>query len=87
MSLDELLKQITPEVFENLKRAVELGKWGNGERLSVEQRENCMQAIIAYELKHLPPEERSGYIPPKPHQHCGSEGEVAESEDQPLKWH
>ncbi len=86
MNIDELINSITPEIYENLKRSIELGKWPDGRPLTQEQREHSMQAVIAYELKHLPAEERTGYVPPKPHQHCGGEGEVAEPEEKPLKW-
>ncbi len=86
MNFDEILNAITPEVYENLKRAVELGKWPDGRVLSQDQKEHCMQAVIAYELTNLPAEERTGYVPPKPHSHCGGDGEVAEAEDKPLKW-
>lgn len=86
MNFDDVLKSITPEVYENLKTAIELGKWADGRKLTQEQKENCMQAVIAYELKHIPAEQRTGYVPPKAHSHCGSDGEIAEPEDQPLKW-
>jgi hypothetical protein len=85
MNYQDLLNSLTPEVYENLKRAVELGKWPDGRLVTPEQRQHCMEAVIAYEHKHLPPEQHTGYIPPKPHTHCGGEGEVAEA-DQPLKW-
>ncbi len=55
MNLQELLSSLTPEIYQNLKRAVELGKWSDGNRLSSEQRQLCMQAMIAYEHQHLPP--------------------------------
>ena len=87
MNISDLLDSITPEVYANLKRAVELGKWPNGEKLSQQQREHCMQAVIAYERKNLPADLHSGYIPPKSHTHCGGDGEVSGSEDKPLKWH
>lgn len=85
MNFEQLLQSITPEIYQNLRRAIELGKWPTGERLSTEQKESCMQAVIAYEQKHLPPEQHTGYIPPKPHEHCGEDGDVAD-EDKPLKW-
>lgn len=85
MNYRDLLDRVTPEIYANLKRAVELGKWPDGRVVTPEQRQHCMEAVIAYEHKHLSPEERTGYIPPKSHTHCGGEGEVAESE-QPLKW-
>ncbi|UZJ45299.1 YeaC family protein [Marinimicrobium sp. C6131] len=85
MNYQDLLNSLTPEIYDNLKRAVELGKWPDGRVVTPEQRQHCMEAVIAYEHKHLPPEQHTGYIPPKPHTHCGGEGEVAEAE-QPLKW-
>ena len=87
MNVNDLINQMTPDIVGNLKTAIELGKWPNGEKLTPEQREHCMQAVIAWELKNLPPEQRTGYVPPKNHDHCGGEGEVAEPEDKPLKWH
>ncbi|UYZ84042.1 YeaC family protein [Entomomonas sp. E2T0] len=58
----EMIEKITPEIYQNLKQSVELGKWPNGKPLTAEQRETCLQAIIAWELKHLPEEERTGFI-------------------------
>ncbi|MBB3168557.1 YeaC family protein [Simiduia aestuariiviva] len=81
MNYQQLLESLTPEVYENLKRAIELGKWPDGKALNAVQRETCMQAVIAYEHKHLPPEQHTGYIPPKPHQHCGES-----DEEQPVTW-
>ena len=86
MNFDQLVNTMTPEVYENLKRAVELGKWPDGRSLTPEQKQSCMQGIIAYEHLHMAPEERTGYIAPKPHQHCGGEGDVSDSEEAPLKW-
>ncbi|NIB41130.1 YeaC family protein [Pseudomaricurvus alkylphenolicus] len=86
MNFEELLGSITPEIYENLKRAIEIGKWPDGRVLTDEQRQHCMQAVIAYEHQHVSAEERTGYVPPKPHSHCGGEGEVAEPEEKPIKW-
>ena len=83
MNYQQLLDSLTPEVYENLKKAVELGKWPDGRVLSQSQRQTCMQAIIAYEHKHLPADQHTGYIPPKPHQHCGSDGS---DDEQPVTW-
>lgn len=83
MDYKKMLDALTPEVYENLKRAVELGKWPDGRVVTKEQRETCMQAVIAYEHKHLPPEQHTGYIPPKPHEPCG-ESDV--NEEKPVTW-
>lgn len=62
MNLDAILQLITPEVHANLRTAVETGKWPDGNVLTPEQRESCMQAIIVYEARTLQPDERIGYI-------------------------
>lgn len=82
MNLQQLLDNITPDIYQNLKRAVELGKWPDGNPISAEQRQLCMQAMIAYETKHFPPEQRTGYIPPKDSA-CSTDPVPPE---QPLKW-
>jgi len=86
MNYRELVQSLSPEVYANLKRAVELGKWPDGRALTPKQRQNSLEAVIAYEHYRLAPEKRSGYIPPKPHNHCDGQGEVTENESQPLKW-
>lgn len=70
MKFDQLISSITPEIYERLKRAVELGKWDNGVRLTSEQKEQCMQAVIAYDVKYQDEASRVGYIAPKPHTAC-----------------
>lgn len=61
-SLQDILAMMNPEVHMNLKTAVELGRWPDGRKLTSEQLEYCLQAIIAYEQHHLPEEQRVGYI-------------------------
>lgn len=73
--LHSLLENITPDIYEALKRAVELGKWPNGVRLTTEQREICLQAVIYYDGRFRPAHERVGYIQPEEHEHCGSDGD------------
>lgn len=86
MDIEQALQALTPDVYEKLKLAVEIGKWSDGRKLSAEQRATCLQAVIAYDGKHKPEAERVGYIAPKQHQHCGSTtGEIAEA-DKALKW-
>lgn len=63
-SLDELLDSVTAPIYQRLRTAVELGRWENGERLTVAQLEHCLQLTIAYESRHLETTQRTGYIPP-----------------------
>ena len=86
MDFNQLIESVNADTYQSLKRSVELGKWSDGQKLSREQRALCLQAVIAWETNNLPEEERSGYIEPKKHSHCGGEGDVAEPVEQPLKW-
>ncbi len=86
MSFQQLLDSITPAVYENLKRAVEIGKWPDGRALTAEQRELSMQAVIAYEQKHLAEHERTGYIDRGSKQEGEVCGDDHQHDEQPLKW-
>lgn len=48
--------------YENLRRALELGRWPDGRPLDARQREICLDAVLTWEARHLPPEQRTGYI-------------------------
>ncbi len=61
----EVASTIAAEVYESFKLAVEIGKWPDGRKLSLEQKELCLQAMIAYELKHLPEDQHTGYMGPQ----------------------
>lgn len=61
-TLEDILATMNPEILMNMKTAVETGRWANGGKLTDEQVELCLQAIIAYEQQHLPEHERTGYI-------------------------
>ncbi len=62
MDYQQLIDTLTPEIYQSLKRSLELGKWPDGKPLTAQQRHNTMQAIIAWGEKHLPETERVGYI-------------------------
>lgn len=90
MDYHQLIANITPAIHASLKRAVEIGRWPDGRRLSAEQRALCMEAVIAYEASNLSQAERVGYID----RGRKAEGEVCASHDhadshdqpQPLQW-
>ena len=68
-SFVEMIENITPDIYQSLKLAVEIGKWSDGRKLSQEQRELSLQALIAWEVQNLPEEQRTGYMGP---QECSS---------------
>ena len=78
----QLIESMSPAVYQRLVRAVELGKWPDGKALSREQRENALQAIIAWGQRNLPDEERVGHLAGK-----GPVGDsCASAGESPLKW-
>jgi uncharacterized protein YeaC (DUF1315 family) len=82
MDYKQLIETLTPETYQNLKRSVELGKWPDGKVLTREQRENALQAIIAWDQMHLGERQRVGYMDKK---NKGGEAGVA-SQEAPLNW-
>lgn len=61
----EIASTISAEVYASFKLAVEIGKWPDERKLTAEQKELCLQAMIAYELKHLPADQHTGYMGPQ----------------------
>ncbi len=82
MDYQQMIDSMTPEVFENLRRAVELGKWPDGQALNSQQRENAMQAIIAWGKSHLSEHDQIGFID-KGHKEGDSCDDPSET---PLNW-
>ncbi|TDF41405.1 DUF1315 family protein [Alteromonadaceae bacterium M269] len=76
MQLDSLIKSMTPEIYERLAQAVETGKWPDGTKLTEEQRENSMQAVMIYQAKVLASDQ---------HMTVGPDGEIVNKNRQELK--
>lgn len=60
-SVEQLIDGMNSDVYDSLKQAIELGKWRDGSKLNAQQVDFCMQAIILYEAKHLPEQDRIGF--------------------------
>jgi len=52
MSVENLLASMTPEIYEKLKTAVELGKWEDGVALTQAQKDSSLQAVMLYQSRH-----------------------------------
>lgn len=57
MQFEDLLASITPETYERLVSAVELGRWPDGVKLSETQKEHTVQLVMAYQAKYCPSDE------------------------------
>lgn len=63
MTVDELIKAMTPEIYLNMKNSLELSRWPDGRKLDSEQKSLCMEALIRYEsLINMPEDQRIGYM-------------------------
>lgn len=63
MNIDDLIASMTPEIYNNMKNALELGRWGDGRTITQEQKANSLEALIRYEhLHNIPETERVGYV-------------------------
>ncbi len=94
MTLEQLIRSLNPDMYQRLRRAVELGRWPDGGRLTNEQRELCMEAVIHYENLHqVAAQDRVGYIDltkssesacSKDHDHAGTDADHDEAH--PVRW-
>lgn len=83
MDYEKLIDNMTPDIYQGLKRALEIGKWPDGKVLTAEQKATCMEAVINYDHKFLDEDQRVGYID----RGTKTEGEQCDDEgDTPLKW-
>lgn len=84
MNIEQMLAVLDADIVERLKTAIEIGKWSNGVPLTQEQRQICMQAVIAWEHQNIPEKQRTGYIekPQKDDDACDSH----EPEIKPIRF-
>ncbi|MCM2130509.1 YeaC family protein [Larsenimonas rhizosphaerae] len=83
MTFEKMIEQMTPEMYQRFKSAIELGRWPDGNRLSREQVGLCMEAVMRYEhVRDIPEKDRIGYIE---RNQCASDSAPAD-QDAPIKW-
>lgn len=76
MQLEQLVSQLNPDLYKRLKRAVETGKWLDGNPLAQEQRDICLQAVMIYQARVEQSNE---------HMTIGADGEIVQKSRQELK--
>ncbi|MEP0203046.1 MAG: DUF1315 family protein [Halioglobus sp.] len=62
MDYQQAIDKMSPEIYENLKKALEQGRWPDGRPMTSQQREHALAAVIAWGELHLPEHERVGFI-------------------------
>lgn len=88
MNIEQMLAVLDENIVNKLRTAVEIGKWENGVALTPEQRQISMQAVLVWESKHLPEEQRTGYIDrgTKEDEHCESHEPAHDDEFKPIRF-
>lgn len=78
MTFADMIEKMSPEIYQALKLGVELGRWPNGQQLTLEQKEISMEAVLRYEAQSaIPEEQRVGYVAPK-------KSKPANTDEQPI---
>ncbi|BEO61670.1 hypothetical protein SMQE30_20930 [Serratia marcescens] len=76
MDVKDLIAAMTPEVYQRLVQAVELGKWPDGVALTPEQKENSLQAVMLWQsMNNVDPQ----------HMSIGTDGQIVMKSKQELK--
>ncbi|NTS78542.1 DUF1315 family protein [Catenovulum sp. SM1970] len=76
MNFMAMIDNMPESVYLSLRQAVELGKWEDGTVLSEEQKDNAMQAVLAWQAKHLDSKE---------HFTIGADGQLIERPKSELR--
>lgn len=85
MNIEDLIASMTPMIYNNMKEALELGRWGDGRVVTPEQKENSLEALIRYEhLHNIPEEQRVGYVD-MTNKRQKKNKKVADNGEQPIK--
>lgn len=85
-AVNSLINNVDNRIYQQLKTALELGRWQSGAALSTAQKEIVLQAIIAYEVRHLPEHQRTAYIHTPEHEACDHAHEPEENEENILQF-
>jgi uncharacterized protein YeaC (DUF1315 family) len=76
MDVKDLIAAMTPEIYQRLAQAVELGKWPDGVALTPEQKENSLQAVMLWQSMNNVDAQ---------HMSIGTDGQIVMKSKQELK--
>lgn len=85
MNKQDILASLTPEIVASFRTAIELGKWPDGRKLTPDQVQTCMQAVMVWEHEHVPETERTGYIH-KPEKEDACASHEHNEEEKPINF-
>ena len=62
MEFEQFVASLTPDIIKRLKHGIERGKWPDGQPLTQEQRAQSLEAVLLWEARSLPEQQRTGYM-------------------------
>jgi uncharacterized protein len=81
----KIVSQLTPEVIKKLTLAIEIGRWDNGDKLTQEQLETSMQAVMIWQAQQSKSDDSlNETTTPEPFV-IGSNGELFTGKGEPHK--
>lgn len=76
MEIKDLIAAMTPEIYQRLMQAVELGKWPDGVALTPEQKDHSLQAVMLWQSMNNPEPQ---------HMSIGTDGQIVMKSKLELK--
>lgn len=76
MNINQMVNNLSPEVYQNLKQAVETGKWPDGQALTEDQKQQTLQLVMVYQSQVLKSQQ---------HFSVGEDGEIVNRDKNYLK--
>ncbi|MGJ3494262.1 hypothetical protein PsalN5692_02973 [Piscirickettsia salmonis] len=85
MNYETLINALDITTIEKMKHALETGKWADGNPLSAQEQERCMQLILAFEQQHQPDKDLEADYNPRKQTPCASKQSASNMHiEQPL---
>ncbi|EKE87037.1 YeaC family protein [Idiomarina xiamenensis] len=76
MQFDDMIRHMTPVVYQRLVAAVETGKWPDGVALTEQQKAHSLQLVMAYQARHIPSDQ---------HMSVGADGKLVSKSKSQLR--
>ncbi len=83
--MDTLVKNISEDIYQQLKQALELGRWDSGAQLTESQKSLSIQVLIGYENLYVKEQDRTAFIHRPEHEACDSAVDDSDVE-RPVKF-
>ncbi|ODN43410.1 DUF1315 family protein [Piscirickettsia litoralis] len=85
MSYETLISALDISTITKMKEALEIGKWADGNPLSADEKDRCMQLILAFEQQQNPKQDLEDDYNPRKQTPCASKQSATVVESQATK--